>query len=217
MLAEWGDIDWNRAGFDLTYGWDSYKRLKAVWKGAPASSFVRGELPDMAAMPRGAGRMRFTTNHDETAWDNPPVAIFGPGAPARAAYVALTLLPGRPLLYNGQEVESPQKLPLFERELVNWDQPHADEARRFYARVLELARTQPALIRGDFVEIATTAPKDVIAYRRGGTVVLVNPRGRVVRVKVTGIEVKGRKDLLSGRSMGGNRLVLKPYEALVLQ
>ena len=52
LLAEWGDLEMHRAGFDLTYGWDAYKRLKAVWGGAPASSFVQGELADMRAMPR---------------------------------------------------------------------------------------------------------------------------------------------------------------------
>src|SRR5689334_21116704 len=53
LLAEWDDLELHRAGFDLTYGWASYKRAKAVWKGAPASSFIRGELPDMKAMPPG--------------------------------------------------------------------------------------------------------------------------------------------------------------------
>lgn len=217
MLAEWGDLAYNGAGFDLTYGWDSYKRLKAVWRGAPASTFVRGELPDMAAMPASGMRMRFSTNHDETAWDNTPVGIFGAGAGARAAFVALTLLPGRPLLYNGQEVESPQKLPLFERELVQWDQPHGEEARRFYARVLELVRTRPPLLRGDFVEIATSAPKDVIAYRRGGIVVLVNPRSRPLKFRVNGIDISGWKDLLGSGVQHGARVTLPAYGVLVLQ
>lgn len=217
LLAEWGDLEMHRAGYDLTYAWDSYSRLKAVWKGAPASTFVKGELKDMKAMPPGGMRMRFTTNHDETAWDNPPVTIFGRGAGARAAYVAMALLPGRPLLYNGQEVESPQKLPLFERELVRWEQPHATEAREFYRQVLELTRTQPALIRGDFVEIRTSAPSDVIAFRRGGIVVLVNPRPTPVRFTVTSIELDGWRDLLTSRKQRGNRVTLPAYGFLVLQ
>jgi glycosidase len=217
LLAEWGDPEWNRAGFDLIYSWDSYRRLKAVWKGAPASTFVDSELVEMRAMPPGGMKMRFTTNHDETAWDNPPVAIFGSGAGARAAFVAMALLPGRPLLYNGQEVESPQKLPLFEREAVVWDQPDAEETRTFYHRILELARTEPALIAGDFAAIATSVPDDVIAYRRGGLVVLVNPRPREVRVTVTGIEVKGARDLLSNRVLQSNRVTMPAYGAMVLR
>lgn len=215
LLAEWGDLELHRKGFDLTYGWESYKRLKAVWKGGIASAYVRGEIAELAGMPQGGMRLRFTTNHDETAWDDTPVAIFGAGA--RAAFVATALLPGRPLLYNGQEVESPQKLPLFERELVQWEQPHGAEARAFYRRVLELTRTQPALIRGDFVEIRTSAPSDVIAFRRGGIVVLVNPRPTPVRFSVTSIEVDGRRDLLTSRKQRGNRVTLPAYGFLVLQ
>jgi glycosidase len=217
FLAEWDDPEMHRLGYDLTYAWDSYSRLKAVWKGAAASTFVRQELADLQAMPPGGMRMRFTTNHDETAWDNPPVTIFGGAAGARAAFVAMALLPGRPLLYNGQEVESPQKLGIFEREAIAWDQPQASEARAFYCRVLQLARTEPALIRGAFAEIATDAPDDLIAYRRGGLVVLVNPRPREVRARLSGIEVSGARDLLSGRTQRGNRVTLPPYGAVVLR
>jgi glycosidase len=217
LLAEWGDLEMHRVGYDLTYAWDSYSRLKAVWKGAPASSFVQGELPDMKAMPTGGMRMRFTTNHDETAWDNPPVTIFGRGAGARAAFVAMALLPGRPLLYNGQEVESPQKLGLFERQPIVWNQPGATEARSFYAAVLKLARTEPAFISGDFHEAETSAPEDVIAYRRGDLVVLVNARRRGVKVAVTGFKVAGARDLLSNRTQQADTIALPAYGAMVLK
>jgi glycosidase len=178
---------------------------------------VDGELPDMKAMPPGGMRMRFTTNHDKTAWDDPPVRIFGRGAGARAAFVAMALLPGRPLLYNGQEVESPQKLPLFERDTVRWNQPQAKEARAFYARVIELARTEPAFISGDFRAIETSAPKDVIAYRRGDLVVLVNARPRGLKVALTGFKVAGARDLLSNRTQQGDTILLPAYGAVVLK
>lgn len=217
LLAEWDDLELHRLGFDLTYGWDSYKRLKAVWEGAPASGFVQGELPDMQAMPPGGMRMRFTTNHDETAWDQPPVTLFDDPAGARAAFVAMALLPGRPLLYNGQEVESPQKLGLFEREPVAWNQPEAARARAFYQAVLKLARTEPALIADDFGEIPTSAPDDVIAYRRGDLAVLVNARSRATRVAVTGFEVAGARDLLSNAAQRGDTVALPGYGAVVLK
>jgi glycosidase len=217
LLAEWGDLEMHRVGYDLTYGWDSYSRLKAVWKGAPASTFVQGELADMRAMPPGGMRMRFTTNHDETAWDNPPVATFGRGAGARAAFTAVALLPGRPLIYNGQEVESPQKLGLFEREPVAWNQPGADQARAFYGAVLKLARTEPALIGGDFQEVRTSAPDDVIAYRRGELLVLVNARARPVRAALNDVEVDGARDLMSKRTQRGDTVSLPAYGAMVLR
>ncbi|MEO8090791.1 MAG: alpha-amylase family glycosyl hydrolase [Gemmatimonadales bacterium] len=217
LLAEWDDLEMHRLGFDLTYAWASYDSLKAVWQGSPASSFVTSELKDMRAMPTGGMRMRFTTNHDKTAWDDPPVKIFGRGAGERAAYVAVALLPGRPLLYNGQEVESPQKLGLFEREPIVWNQPGAAEARAFYARVLKLARTEPALTGRDLQPVKTSADKDVIAYRRGDLVVLVNARPRAVKVSVTGFKVAGSRDLLSNALQPGDAIALPAYGAVVLK
>jgi hypothetical protein len=76
LLAEWGDVKMHGFGFDLTYAWDSYAHLKAVWDSVPASKFVEQEIADLKTIPAGGMRLRFTTNHDETAWDNPPVARF---------------------------------------------------------------------------------------------------------------------------------------------
>jgi hypothetical protein len=105
-------------------------------------------------MPAGGMRMRFTTNHDETAWDNPPVLRFYGSAGARAAFVAAALLPGRPLLYNGQEVESPQDLGLFMRDPVAWNQPHA--ADRLSIGASCNPRTDTAFTRGAFAAVASS-------------------------------------------------------------
>ncbi len=216
LLAEWGDLKMHRFGFDLTYGWDSYGRLKAVWKGAPADTVVRNELADLAAMPPGGMRLRFATNHDETAWDEPPVTLFGGAAGARAAFAAMALLPGRPLLYNGQEVESPQTLRLFWRDPITWKQPQAVQAREFYGRVMHLARTDSAFVSGALRAVETTAPADVISYLRGDALVLVNARPRRLAITVTGFAVNRARDLLSKRVQRGDTVALRPYGAMVL-
>ena len=217
MLAEADNLELHRAGFDLTYAWGSYARLKAVWKGVPADSFVLGEVPDMQAMPPGGMRMRFTTNHDETAWDNPPVILFGGPAGARAAYVAEALLPGRPLLYDGQEVESPQKLGLFVKQAIEWNQPHAAQARAFYVRVLHLARADSAFLGRSFEVLQTSSPDTVIAYRRGNAAVLVNARNGAVRFTVTGYDVNGARELLTTGAQHGDTVSLPAYGEVVLQ
>lgn len=197
LLAEWADLEMHRVGFDLTYAWDSYSRLKEVWNGAPASRFVELELAELAKMPAGGQRLRFTTNHDETAWDNPPVIRFGGSAGARAAFVAMALLPGRPLLYNGQEVESPQKLGIFEKEAIVWNQPGASDARAFYRGVAELKRIEPVT---NLQLVQTTAPADIIAYRLGRLLVVVNPRNRPVAFTIQGTNLRGARELLSSSS-----------------
>jgi glycosidase len=217
LLAEWGDVRMHGLGFDLTYPWGSYHQLKEVWRGGRASEFIAGELEELADMPAGGLRMRFTTNHDETAWDEPPVSLFGGSAGARAAFVAMALLPGPPLIYNGQEVESPQTLGLFVREPVQWDQPGADEARAFYRSVIDLSRGHDDLALGALDAVETDTPADVIAYRRGGVVVLVNARDRPVRVAVRDGDLDGALDLLSGRALDGGPVALPSYGALVLE
>jgi len=217
LLAEAGEHEMHNLGFDLTYAWDSYHKLKAVWKGDSAAAFIAHELQDLSALPRGGQRLRFTTNHDETAWDMPPVTLFGGPAGARAAFVAMALLPGRPLIYNGQEVESPQQLGLFVKEPVAWDQPDATAARAFYRRIIELARTHPAFTTTDFRALHTDSPADVIAYQRAGVVVLVNARARPVQVGVSGLATRGARDLLSGRVQTGAVVALPAYGAAVLE
>ncbi|HEY7611395.1 MAG TPA: alpha-amylase family glycosyl hydrolase [Gemmatimonadales bacterium] len=217
LLAEWGDLEMHRVGFDLTYGWDGYKRLKAVWAGAPASTFVEAEIADTRAMPAGGMRMRFTTNHDETAWDQPPLTLFGGSPGARAAFTAIALLPGRPLLYNGQEVENPRKLALFEREPIDWKPPGGGKARDFYRTVLKLARTEPGLVAREIASVRTSAPADVVSYRRGDLVVLVNARPRAVRATVTGTPVTGSRDLLSRHVQRSEVVELPAFGAVVLK
>lgn len=217
LLAEWGDLEMHRVGFDLTYGWDGYSRLKAVWKGDSAVTFVRHAMLEADSMPPGGMRLRFTTNHDETSWDKPPVTLFNGSAGARAAFVAIALLPGRPLLYNGQEVESPQVLNLFERLPVAWEQPGAAAARAFYKQVVELARTDSAFISGDFGPVAVDDSQDVIAYHRHNVVVLVNTRANEVRVTPAVVGLDGARDLLSGRVQHGTAVTLPPYGAVALK
>jgi glycosidase len=217
LLAEWGDPGMHELGFDLTYPWDSYHGLKAVWEGAPASAFVQEELEDHGRLPEGGLRLRFTTNHDETAWDAPPVVLFGGPAGARAAFVATALLPGAPLIYNGQEVESPQELGLFVREPIVWDRPGSDEAREFYRRVIDLARNHEAFTSGDFEAVEVDPARDVIAYRRGDALVLVNPRSRPVRARVPGVELGDALDLLGDATAEGDAIELPEYGVAVLE
>jgi glycosidase len=217
LLAEWGEPKMHELGFDLTYAWNSYHRLKDAWNGGPASAFVAAEVEELRELPVGAFRMRFSTNHDETAWDAPPVELFGGSAGARAAFATMALLPGPPLVYNGQEVESAQRLPLFEREPVAWDQPGADAGRDFHRRVITLSRTHAAFTDGALRAVATDADTDVIAYARGDALVLVNTRDRAVRVTPAEWNVDGARDLLGGGTHAGAAVDLPPHGVAVLE
>jgi hypothetical protein len=117
------------------------------------------------------------------------------------------------MLYNGQEAESSLQLRLFEKDTIDWNAPGLPAARTFYRRVMDLSRTLRA---GDFAAVTTSAPGDVIAYRRGDAVVLVNPRPREVRFSVTGVAIDGTRDLLTDRTHAGTTIVLPAHGAMVL-
>jgi glycosidase len=182
-------------GFDLAHGRDSYGTLKAVWQGEPAASFVEREMQEK--LPGNARRLRFTTSHDET---EPPPVLFGGAAGARAAFIATAFLPGVPMLYNGQEVET----------------SNGADARAFYRRVLDLATSHPAFTGGELQPVITDAPADVISYTRGDVVILVNTRPREITVNVHGKLLDGSRDLISGNTHSGSIVKLSPYGTAVL-
>ena len=183
MLAEGAAPELYDAGFDLTYAWDTYGALKAIWQGAPADTLFA--VLDAERTAYGdAPRMRFTTNHDETAWDDTPLGLFGGPDGAQAAAVLAATLPGAFLVYNGQEVGDPQRLPLFEKVAIDWD---ADPAMRAFFAVLLARRDASTALRGGRIErVEHDAPEDVIAFRRvpgdESVLVVVNTRGRAVTV-----------------------------------
>jgi len=189
MLAEGHDVRLHGVGFDLTYSWDSYHGLKSVWQGGSADSLLALIERELEVYPENA-RLRFTTNHDETAWDDTPIALFdGPDGARAAAVIAMTL-PGVPLIYNGQEVGDTQRLPLFERVPIQWD---ADpELRVFYRELLDRRAASRALREGTFQSIDHDHSDDVVAFRRVAgdesvtVVVNVRPEPREVDLPIHG-------------------------------
>jgi len=83
--------------------------------------------------------------------------------------------------------------------------------------VVQLARTDPAFLAGDFRDAETTVPQDVIAYQRGDALVLVNTRPREVRVGLKGVAMDKVRDLLTNRIHRGDTVTLRPYGAMVLR
>ncbi|HEY0305686.1 MAG TPA: alpha-amylase family glycosyl hydrolase [Longimicrobiales bacterium] len=215
LLAKWADPKLHALGFDLSYGSDGYGKLKAVWQGEPAASFV-DEREVEEQLPNNGRRLRFTTNHDETVRDQLPPVVFGGAAGARAAFVAMAFMPGVPMLYNGQEVESPQKLGLYVKGSVQSEHQPGDEARAFYRRVLDLATSHPAFTGGELQPVITDAPRDVISYARGDVLVLVNTRPREIAVNVHGKLLDGSRDLIYGNTHHGSTVRLGAYGTAVL-
>ena len=55
-------------------------------------------------MVEGKHKLRFTSNHDECAWHDTPIGLYGGLDASIAAFAATLFYPGVPLLYTGQEI-----------------------------------------------------------------------------------------------------------------
>ena len=75
-LAEGSRTNHYNAGFDLTYSWEFYGAEKDVFRGANTSLLNTVHNSEYNEIPSGKHKLRFTTNHDESAWDKTPMALF---------------------------------------------------------------------------------------------------------------------------------------------
>jgi len=164
MLAEGAYPQHHLKAFDASYGWNTYWVLAPVVKGKKSVLAIDTVLSiEKAAYPEGSLRMRFSSNHDENAWDAPDVKKFGRKGAMLAAVVVNTL-PGIPLLYNGQEVGSPKRLKLFEKIPIDWR--GGNEFRKLYSALFELRKKEPAFSDGSMLRIPTSNSRQVYAFAR---------------------------------------------------
>ncbi len=165
MLAEGAEPSLHIDAFDLTYAWNTYDMLRPIIRGeAPVSGIEQTMTRDRYRYPRGALRLRFTTNHDKNMYDAPPVVWLGPDA-ARAAAVLVNLLPGVPLVYNGQEVGSDKRLSLFEKEAIDWTKDTLN-FRALYTALHRIRAEQESVRRGAFHAVPTSDSTAVFAFVR---------------------------------------------------
>jgi hypothetical protein len=65
--------------------------------------------------------------------------------------------------------------------------------------------------------VDTSDPNEVIAYRRGDAIVLVNARPHEVKFTVTDVSVDGLRDQLTRRVQRGASITLPAFGAVVLE
>jgi glycosidase len=180
LLAEGDSLSQLRAGFQMNYAWAYYGKVKSVFnQGHSASDLFIFNHAEYVGLPAGAQKLRFTTNHDETYSDAPPVTLFGGKQAALAASAATLFMGGVPLLYNGQEIASPVKLNIANKYTLNWSQN--PDVRQAYKKLLRFYN-RSAAVRGGTLT-AYNHP-DVLAFtRKNGTeeaLILVNVRSRAL-------------------------------------
>ena len=165
MLAEWSEPELHASAFDMSYNWALQDVLRDIAKGrADARALVAYLAAEAQRFPVSAYRMNFTSNHDANAWFGHDAEVYGAAFEAMAVLAAT--LPGMPLILAGQEAGLHKRLAFFERDAIDWkDRPLQD----FYARLLALKATHPALANGQHgapVQALPTGNEVVFAFTR---------------------------------------------------
>jgi glycosidase len=216
MLAEAESPELVRKAFDCDYASEYFLLFDRIArKKGGAGEIDRLIAHDRRIYPAGSWRMMFITNHDQNTWKDSDVHMYG--VKGARAFAALTFaLPGRPLIYSGQEVANPRKLVFFEHDPIEWGGANAASMRAFYETMSGLYHAHPALQRGAMERIATAAPIYAFWRRAGGdepVLFVVNLSDQPAKARLP----SGRwRDLLGGAEVEGGSVALRPWQPLFL-
>ena len=218
MLAEGTRSDHYQAGFDLTYGWNYYTALKNVWNGAATSTLTTTNQLEYGNIPTGKGKVRFTTNHDESAWDASPMSLFNGKNGAIAASVVSIFSGGVPLLYTGQEVGKTGTTPFFSNTTINWTS-NADMLSA-YQKLYAIYNNNSAA-RSSTIS-AYQLSNDLVCWKKtngsSSVLILVNVRNSTINATLPPALTGNFTNLSSGMSETlSSALTLTPYAYRIYQ
>jgi len=165
MLAEWETPELHEKAFEMTYAWDIHKTMNNIYKGEKsAEDLQKLLLEDQKKFPAYAYRMQFTSNHDENTWNGTEFERLGEAAEMFA--VLIYVIPGMPLIYNGQEAGFNKRLDFFEKDLITWKE---SKFSKLYSDLNKLKQTNKALHNstgGGSLRFIETSDKNVLAIIR---------------------------------------------------
>jgi alpha-amylase len=219
LLAEGAANSNFSAGFDINYSWDFYNSLKSSFTSNTSNSgLFNTHKNEYAAISAGKHKLRFTTNHDESAWNNTPINYFNGQEGALCAFVLSTYMGGVPLIYCGQEVGKSNKTPFFSKSTINWkDNPATLSA---YKKLMQIRNSSNAIKEGSLEEINKS---NVIVFKRvfrnEEILVMVNILNQSTSYTLTsaldGTIWTNTHD--NTQKTLSNNISLKPYEYLILK
>jgi glycosidase len=145
MLAEWETPEVHDKAFEMTYAWETHRLMNNIYKGEKsASDLQKLILSDQEKFQDYAYRMQFTSNHDENTWNGTEFERLGDAAEMFA--VLTYVIPGMPLIYNGQEAGFNKRLEFFEKDLIEWKE---SKFTLLYTKLNQLKKNNKALLNGN--------------------------------------------------------------------
>lgn len=219
FLAEGERSDHFDAGFDMNYGWQYYTAIKNVIRdGYSTSALQTAHVNEYSNVPEGSRILRFTTNHDESAWDGTPVQLLGSQDAALCGYALAMASGGVPLVYSTQEVGVSGTVSFFNSSTIRWEQN--PEVREGYSKLLKIFNNNtllhdnnPTFMGSDDVSIIKHTNGEESIY------VITNVRNNSVEYTLPE-ELQGAdvNELISGETQTlGTSLQLDAYAYVIIK
>ena len=206
------------AGFDLKFGWDAYGGIMDAFDGQPTTSIFTSNNGEYQGVSAGKEWVRFTTNHDESAWNETPITMFGGVDAALAASVVAIFTGGVPLIYGSQEVGTSGNVPFFSNSTINWNaNPDMLDA---YQKILQFYTSSDAAKQG---YNSVYAHNDVACFKKAfegqEVLILVNIRNQEVTYSMpTPLNGTSWTNAMTGASITLNsEITLGAYEYVILE
>jgi len=216
-LAEGDRADHLTSGFDLSFGFKFYGGIKTAFEGQPASRIFSEAALEYANAPSGRHYVRYTTNHDESAWDKTPIQVFGGKQGALAASAITIFMEGVPLIYSSQEVGRANNLPFFSKSTIDFTANPELLAR--YQQMLSFYTGSNTARKGS---LTTYTDADVAVFKKvlnGKTVLVVaNIRDRQINYSIPAAFTNSTwKNIMEDVDVTlGSELTLQPYQFYIL-
>ena len=153
--------------FDAAYGWELHHIMNDIAKGKKNVSAIDAYMDSIPKKWQADDyKLLFTSNHDENSWAGTEYERMGD---AVETFAALTyVLPGTPLIYNGQEEDFNRRLKFFVKDSIDRN-PNA-KMRGVYEKLGELKITNEAFNgakkAASYERLKTSDDKSILAFRR---------------------------------------------------
>jgi glycosidase len=219
MLAEGTRGDHFKAGFQMVYGMGYYGDLKNKIFDKSGSVTILQDLntSEYATALPGAQIVRYTTNHDVYLSDGSPVNIYGGKAGSMAAFLVTAYMKGVPMIYNGQEVGTTQKIDFFYDTPIDWSTNPDMTAE--YKSILNFRAGSDAIKTGD---LNVYSSDNVAAFTKSNekqkVLVIANLRNTNVTYTIPPVlAAAGWKNAFTNATVNlSGDMYLQPYQHMVL-
>jgi len=220
LFAEGARNDHFDAGFDLNFDWIFYNRTVDIFASGTNASYLGNQHSiTYSAVPIGKEKVRFTSNHDQCAWDGTAIDVYGGLDASLAAFAATLFYPGVPLIYTGQEIGWNMQIPFFSNSLVNWN--YGASTLDFYKKIMSTYTNNEEFKSGILNDYSSS---NIICINRrvvgNSAWCLVNSKNIISSFSLP-LELQNFSgvNLLDGSSftINGSTISLNPYEILVFK